>query len=318
MSGFDPDTVPTYSIATKTKTEASAMIQDITAKLYSDIPVDTLYHYTTFSGLLGIVESGNLWASDIRYMNDSAELKHTADLISAEVDRRIADSHPKPGLLHQFRDWIAHRITNGHMLFGASFRSNGNLLSQWRGYSSMGKGVSVGFPAAHILECASQQSFQVGKCIYSHQDQTTLIRQVMDVVEALAEQHGEHAGPTHFPPSQSYHGVFEMIESDLLRIAAILKHPSFQEEEEWRIVSPGVTDYLNSPVKFREGASMLVPYFEFNLTTRSNDNHYLEHIYLGPTPNINLSMNSLNMFLTKHRLSPKHGITYCQIPYRQR
>ena len=62
---------------------------------------------------------------------------------------------------------------------------------------------------------------------------------------------------------------------------------------------------------------MLVPYFEFNLKLCQNDSVALEHIFLGPTPNINLSMNSLTLYLTKKEIRPKAGINYCQIPYRQ-
>lgn len=293
------------------------MIKNITQKLYSDIPNETLYHYTSFKGLLGIVESGILWASDVRYMNDSAEMKHTADLIRSDITRRVASGHNNPKLLNQFLDWVSYRITNGHMLFGASFRSNGNLLSQWRSYSSLGKGVSIGFNPDHILQCAKSQSFQVGKCVYEPADQLVLIKQIVDAIEALAEEHGENADQSKRQPSQSYYDVFEKIESDLLRIAAILKHPSFQEEEEWRIVSPVITDYVTSPVLFREGTSMLVPYFEFSLTTSQNEPIALEHILLGPTPNINLSMNSLTLYLSKNGIRPRQGIRYCQIPYRQ-
>ena len=152
-------------------------IEQLTGELYADIPHGTLYHYTTFTGLLGIVRSRSLWASDVRYMNDSAELRHTADLIGAEVRERIDGGHPHPQLLSQFADWIAHRITSGHMLFGASFRSHGNLLSQWRGYSLPGKGVSLGFCPEYILACAAHQRFMVGKCIYEPGRQHALIRQ---------------------------------------------------------------------------------------------------------------------------------------------
>ncbi|RUQ36682.1 MAG: DUF2971 domain-containing protein [Candidatus Competibacteraceae bacterium] len=293
------------------------MIKTITQKLYSDIPVETLYHYTSFKGLLGIVDSGVLWASDVRYMNDSAEMKHTADLIRTNIVDRIVGGHHNPKLLNQFMDWVSCRITQGHMLFGASFRSNGNLLSQWRSYSSLGKGVSIGFNPEHILQCAKSQSFQVGKCIYAPARQAQLIAQVVDAIELLAEEHGENDDLCQRLPSQSYYDVFEKIESDLLRIAVILKHPSFQEEEEWRIVSPVITDYLTSPVLFREGTSMLVPYFEFDLRFHENDATVLEHLFLGPTPNINLSMNSLTLYLAKRGLRPRREISYCQIPYRQ-
>lgn len=287
------------------------MIQEITSRLYSDIPQERLYHYTTFNGLLGIVDTSSLWASDIRYMNDSAELKHTANLIANEVTNRIGRGHPNPDLLNQFLDWVTHRITNGHMLFATSFRANGNLLSQWRGYSRIGKGVSLGFNPEVILECAEKQSFQIGRCIYDRKEQKGLIRQVVDSVEHIAKTHIE-------PPNDSYQKIFQEIESDLLRIAAILKHPSFKEEEEWRIVSPVITDFLKEPVLFREGVSMLVPYIQFNLTPSSNRPIALEHLFLGPTPNITISMNSLTMFLAKNNIRPRGGISYCQIPYRAR
>jgi hypothetical protein len=294
------------------------MIKEITEKLYADIPRETLYHYTTFTGLLGIVGSRALWASDIRYMNDSAELKHTADLIGKEITRRIAAGHRNPILLNQFLDWVSHRITNGHLLFGASFRSNGNLLSQWRGYSRLGKGVSLGFDPAYILTCAQAQSFRIGRCIYDPGEQRQLIVKVVDAVEALARECCDHEDPTQAGDRQTYHAVFQQIETHLLRIAAVLKHPSYQEEAEWRIVSPAITDYLEAPVLFREGASMLLPYVEFNFSPHNGKPIALEHVFLGPTPNINISMNSLSMFLTKNGVTPGKGIDYCQIPYRQK
>lgn len=296
----------------------SLMIQDITAKLYSDIPRERLYHYTNFTGLLGIVGARALWASDIRYMNDSAELKHTADLIRSEITRRIGSGHPRPDLLNHFLDWVTHRITNGHMLFAASFRSNGNLLSQWRGYSRLGKGVSIGFNPEYILRCASSQSFQIGKCIYDSRQQDRLIRQVIDAVEALAREHDRLKACPTGEGDRCYQDIFQLIESDLLRIAAILKHPSFREEEEWRIISPVVTDFVSAPVLFREGASMLVPFIQFELLGENESPIALEHLFLGPTPNITISMNSLTMFLAKNGIQPSKGISYCQIPYRAR
>jgi hypothetical protein len=36
-------------------------------------PPETLYHYTTQDGLLGIIQSRSLWATNVSYMNDSTE-----------------------------------------------------------------------------------------------------------------------------------------------------------------------------------------------------------------------------------------------------
>jgi hypothetical protein len=292
------------------------MIHDITEKLYADRPQETLYHYTTFTGLMGIIESRVLWASDIRYLNDSAELKHTADLINIEITDRINNGHPNPHLLNQFLNWITHRITNGHMLFASSFRAHGNLLSQWRGYSKPGKGVSIGFSPYYILKCAQAQAFQIGKCVYDPAIQSTLICQILDSIEAQAAAFEQLNTPSRDQSETSYHQIFETMEGDLLRIAAILKHPSFQEEDEWRLVSPAITDFLTSPVLFREGTSMLVPYYEFQLLPDNGKAIAIEHMYLGPTSHMNISMNSLSMYLAKNNVAPKQHISFCQIPYR--
>ncbi|NLX19177.1 MAG: DUF2971 domain-containing protein [Desulfobulbus sp.] len=290
-------------------------IEMLTRELYADTPLSTLYHYTTFTGLLGIVRSRTLWASDIRYMNDSAELRHTADLIAAEVRERIEGGQVNSSLLSQFADWVAHRITNGHMLFGASFRSHGNLLSQWRGYSLPGKGVSLGFCPEYILRCAARQGFIIGKCIYEPTRQKALIGQVVDAVERLGGQEDGHLSAAE--RSALYRDAFAAMETHLLRIAAILKHPSFREEKEWRIVSPVLTHSGNIPIRFREGHDMLVPYIEFDLGGEGGT-PVMDHLYLGPTENMNISMNSLQMFLEQYGIVPKHGIDYCQIPFRQR
>lgn len=291
-------------------------IERLTGALYADTPQGVLYHYTTFTGLLGIVRSRALWASDIRYMNDSAELRHTSDLIQAEVRERIDGGHPNPHLLTQFVDWVSHRITNGHLLFGASFRSQGNLLSQWRGYSSPGKGVSLGFSPEYILRCAEQQRFMVGRCIYEPTRQRQLIRQVVDAVETLAGRL-DVGEITAAERTVRYSETFVEMETDLLRIAAILKHPSFHEEKEWRIVSPVIVNNAEAPILFREGHAMLVPYIEFNIS-QGYSPLAIEHLFLGPTTNSNISMHSLKMFLEKNGIIPKRGIDYCQIPFRQR
>lgn len=286
------------------------MIENITNRLFAEPPRDTLYHYTSLPGMLGIVGSGILRASDIRYMNDSAELKHTLDLLRDHITARImgGTDHPEP--LKKLLDWLSHRVVSGPMLFGGSFRANGNLLSQWRGYSMHGKGVSLGFEPEHIHRCASRQGFQVGRCIYDSSQQESLIQQIVDAVEDMAL---EYRGDEH-----RWAEALEQIEGWLLRIASVLKHPSFEEEQEWRIVSPVIHDTESQAIQFREGASMLVPFYAFELTAGDNAPIRLEHVFLGPTSNIDLSMNSLRLYLGSRGAAPKSGISYCQIPYRQR
>ena len=312
------------------------MIDAITRSLFTTAPRETLYHYTSLSGLLGIIGSRELRSSDIRYMNDSAELRHTLDLLNRQVTRRILSGVDHPELLNAFLDWLGRRIVSGPMLFGASFRANGNLLSQWRGYAVHGKGVSIGFNARYlqdffnvvgtnslnavmeaaakeIVRCADAHGFSVGRCIYDPGAQAALIEEVIDGVMSLADPSDLRRAD-----ANAVQRLFQPLEDDLLRIAAVLKHPAFEEEQEWRIISPMFPDARHGAVRFREGHSMLVPYYAFPLSLDAETGVTLDHVYIGPTSNAELSMHSLRLYLEQQRAAPRDGISYCQIPYRKR
>ncbi len=116
----------------------------LVTRLYADRPTQPLFHYTSLDGMRSIVEQRALWATEIRYLNDAKELAHLGELLRIEAGiylehADISDSSAE--VLRQFRDWLAFRFEDGPLLFVACFTEAGNLLSQWRGYCSHGKGV---------------------------------------------------------------------------------------------------------------------------------------------------------------------------------
>ena len=52
---------------------------------------DELFHYTTVEGLIGIVETGKLWASDYRFSNDASEIHEGIELIKSRTETLLAD-----------------------------------------------------------------------------------------------------------------------------------------------------------------------------------------------------------------------------------
>ncbi|WP_210396224.1 DUF2971 domain-containing protein [Motiliproteus sediminis] len=282
-------------------------MRNLNAQLYANRPDETLFHYTSLQGLSGIVESGAIWASDVRYLNDSAEIRHTTELILEQSHRRIDEGSGNVALLAQFQEWLSRGISRDHLLLGASFRANGNLLSQWRGYSSLGKGVSLGFRPDTLIKAATEQGFRIGRCIYAPEQQRQLIEALLDNLEQLAEDN--HGG--------DYEALFRSAEEDLLHTAALLKHPAFAEEAEWRLVTSIAAEGSHPGLKFREGRSMLVPYVELQLAGPGQPLP-LDQVYLGPTPHAALSMQSLGLYLQRRGIEPPAGILYCKIPYRGR
>lgn len=211
---------------------------------------------------------------------------------------------------------MSHRVTSGHMVFAASFRTNGNLLSQWRGYSQIGKGVSIGFRSEDIITLATSRHFQLGPCIYQRDKQITLINNVIENLLYIAQERASDLDVADFD------SLFNQIEADMLKIAAVLKHPSFVEEDEWRLVSPAITDYLAEPVHFREGTSMMIPFYRFPLVDKQSRKEKnvipVKHVFVGPTPNSTLSLNSIALYLKKYGMELGDTISYCDIPYRSK
>jgi hypothetical protein len=118
----------------------AATIESIAARLYATPPSDILFHYTSIGVLQPILRDRSLWATDIRFFSDAAELKHLMHGLHAAIRTRTPDER-----LTQFSNWLADRLPHGNMIFAVSFSTQGDLLSQWRAYSPAAKGISLGF-----------------------------------------------------------------------------------------------------------------------------------------------------------------------------
>jgi hypothetical protein len=86
----------------------------------------------------------------------------------------------------------------------------------------------------------------------------------------------------------------------LNRYAPILKHKSFAEEKEWRIISRPLP-CTRKGFDFRPGTSMLIPYYRIPLTGGMQA-FQIEEIGVGPTPHSRQSQRSLQSLLVKHDL----------------
>ena len=278
------------------------MIRQLRDELFAVKPRATLYHYTSLPGLMGIIQSRKLRASDVRYMNDSTELTYALNLLRDAIESRKNANEAEQRILSAFSVWLRDQINTGPMLFSASFRESGNLLSQWRGYSTHGKGVSLGFNPAAVQKLADQQVFSLGKCIYEPEQHIDFIERIIDRILKLCLSECDL-------PS-----LFDEIEGDLLAMCALFKHPAFAEEQEWRLVSPTFESVADHPIAFREGKAMLVPHYLFDLEV--NGSIVLDHVFVGPTPNAELSVNALAHYLKHHNAYPQKGINDCEIPYR--
>jgi len=290
----------------------SPTLAALSAELYAEQPDWNLYHYTSLAAMKSIVESGTMWASEIRYLNDSQELRHFENSISGAVRAAEKGTDETSEIVRQFGAWLRERVELGPMIFVVSLSQRGNLLSQWRGYCPHGQGVSLGFGPAGLTMAARAGGFTLGRCIYDMTRHNEIVVRVLNLIVKDARAAGPSA---QFHPTQSYHRFFQEIEGHILRIAALLKHPSFSEEQEWRAVSQPISHYVTNPIRYRTGRTMLVPYIDWPLAEPSGTID-LPHVIVGPTPTPDLSIGSVSKYLSKYLPGDTRTVATCSIPYR--
>jgi hypothetical protein len=304
------------------------MFEKIIDKGFSNRPQNTLFHYTNYAGLIGIAKSQSLWLSDIHHLNDALEIEEFKRHILMQIEARSSakkcieatilgktqESRDWSNLA-AFRGWLIMRF--GHSpfaLFVGSLSEKGNLLSQWRGYSQFGKGISIGFNPSSIWKCSEQSSFLLGRCVYSAEDKSALANNVIDEVIGYCrdKKDGNILDYGDFGPTT----YFDELEPNLLTLSSLIKNDAFNEEHEWRIIVPAASSIETNKINYREGKHSLVPYVEFNLPKSKSGKLSMDNLYLGPTLDEELAYRALNGFAQKNLECEK--ITHTRSPYRER
>lgn len=285
-------------------------------KEYFSQKVDrTLYHYTGVGSLMGMANTRCLWASNVYYMNDSTEIIHACNVLENVLRNRLAFGDPESSeteFLKQFQNWVNFCRTTTYDLFVFSLSEEPSILSQWRSYTPHGKGVSIGFPAELLSSVMQKAELRIAKCIYEKHEQEEILGSLIEKLLITFRQDESTIDITKAHPSQCYHPYLEQFRSDVLQVLAIIKHKAFEEEKEWRLISAYYPMYTIPAIKFREGASMLVPYIEVPL---GESKPYFEKVILGPSPHQNLSMSALSKFLSNQNLCGHTENSV--IPYRE-
>ena len=285
-------------------------------EILSRIPPARLYHYTTQTGLLGIIRNKEIWASHTQYLNDQQEFRHAVmvakqELFNMQIDPEHYDKRP---LIDEMERALKGIETVNVCV--CSFSEVGDVLSQWRAYGGGSAGYSIGLSGAFLRSICEQEKFWLVPCIYDEAQQRALVRQLLEDVLAenldrAQQDDGEHDLSRLLP--DDYVPTAGNLVAYFNRYAPILKHQSFSEEREWRIISRPLACTLER-FDYRPGLSMLIPYYRIPLCNDTTG-FDLQEIILGPTPNPNESMNAVKGLLRKHKMKSTQ-IRHSVAPYR--
>jgi hypothetical protein len=266
-----------------------------------------LYHYTSQSGLLGIIGKREIWATHTQYLNDRREYKHALELVVDEIDELLttADQQSR-SVLQEMRNGLPG-IESMNVCV-CSFSEERDSVSQWRAYGSGTSGFAIGFPGDFLAAAVKKKQWYLARCIYDPPEQRALIR---SLVEEVFEQNVERESAV-----ETEEGCVPLggnLCAYLNRYAPILKDRSFSEEREWRIISRPLM-CSSELFDFREGRSLLIPYYRFPLADKELT-FRVHEVVVGPTPDEQRSKMSVKSFLV-HRGLGDVPVEVSGVPYR--
>lgn len=304
-----------------------------------------LWHYTSIQGFHGIVTSKQMFATDLRFLNDHEEFVHARNIAnqmvaaSSEFDD---DGFPNRKLL---ANAVTLAFESGPLtdmqVFVASFSASEDQLGQWRGYSHGSSGVSLAFDLRSFRPAGSDTLVSFAPCVYEPHKKEELImyalrhfmnevssyqKRVYEAAIALDEasqkskdkekvvQDFLEANPLKKESDKHFRDAVLKMRIDCLRIAALLKHSAFEEENEWRLVLPVMLKPptpMNNPPQFRIGKTTLVPYIAHPFSAKVP--FPLIDIILGPGSNDN-SVFAAQRFLQLKSLNLTPRLS--KVPYR--
>lgn len=284
-------------------------------------PPEFLYHYTGQDGLLGIIATSSLWATNILYLNDTTEFRLSLDLIEHRLSKEVGERshHLRPArnrtdLMTMLKEILAEesrltptRARRAYILwnyitligslniYATCFCECGDLLSQWRGYASSGYGYALGFKTLTLQNLQDDPVFLLGRCIYDRRLQETIVEEAIEYVldEKRCEEH--------------------LVINDFMSIVeygAFFKHSSFLNEQEWRLVCASIPK--DNKKRFRQGKSMIIPHTLLNIGVGAKSS--LNHIRVGPCPHMALSRLSVQDLLSHAHI--KASVKRSAVPFR--
>jgi hypothetical protein len=236
-------------------------------------------------GLIGIIDTGELWASNASFLNDRRELIHGLEASVDAVQKLASKAYQswKP-VLDEAVSALSHgKIPDTYVL---CFCSHKDALSQWRGYGGGEQSVGLIFDRVELSKRLRRDKARLMKVIYGSittaDKMTTELKRELDDFDTMEAIIGGAA------TERQKDAV-----SILSRLIPQFKHIGFADEREWRYVVQRSGDQTD--VCFRRKGNVVVPYIK--LAKSGRDKLPLLEVIVGPGRDPELTTKSLKLYL---------------------
>lgn len=218
------------------------MLSDIDIKVRNDRAYKfvkehgtTLWHYTDFNALDGILRNYELWFGSILNVNDKKEVIGFIDNLKKTVIDAL-DSNYENKVDVEFQKIFNH-LSNEYLYIFCTSKAR-NDAAQWERYADQGEGVAIVFNTEKLYKLLFYNGFIMNEEYYT-----------LD-----AKQHKFHEILVNFFQTEKIDNSsdFDGLISNLIMCAMTRKHESFSSEQEIRI-APYFVKENDSHITYKTG-----------------------------------------------------------------
>jgi hypothetical protein len=284
---------------------------------------EKLYHYTTWDGLLGILQTQSLWATHYKFLNDYSEIVLFRDKLISLILPYVREAYEKlikksPQIEQSIKQegglgQVVQHDTE--VVVDAQYRATGDeiyivsfcgehkdphvningLLSQWRGYGT-GGGFALVFNTKKledILEIEAKSSaysaMHLSDLIYSN-DEKKLKEELSENLSVIADAVKLFFDHENLGRKEDFKTV-EKAYHPFISCISRYKHYGFREENEVRVVAlPTVLDQGYLELAEKEG---VIPQPEKERKFRNKNSQQIPYIELFNSIDIDLPIQQI-------------------------
>ncbi|MGP5921674.1 hypothetical protein [Brachybacterium alimentarium] len=269
-----------------------------------------VWHYTTSSGLLGMIQHRELWATHSQFMNDRVEGSVMHSAIAAFLSNTTTLTSPQMNMVEMQYSFLTTnkypnytRVPQGNMFLVCGSRDN-DALTLWRNYAREAVSFAVGLDPNVPLGVITSNQSSPGNW---HDVTSWHDVDYASALDSIPRHHRERlisAARSEDPGDQIVN-----VSLELQRILSGVKHNAFVDERETRVAffNDNTRDW-----KFRAGRFGLTPYLRIGTSEQwgrsSNGEENL------PIRAIRVSANATDGdIMAVHALLEGHGFTFGEI-----
>lgn len=258
-----------------------------------------LYYYTTAETMRYIITNGNIYATNVRYMNDSEEysngLREVRTLLNNADKYEFQDL--KKGASDIFADNLYPKmLEEASDIYSISFSKAADLLSQWNMYAKeSGVQLKMDFNSGKEYEYYSQPKSDKKDAETSGRKKKKLQTKPVHYLTKIGMPPGDYEREGKKVLNLFLRENGEDLEGEMVGtwkvLAPFIKNYGFRQEKEVRAIFLANENEL--PIQYRNDRGVLKPYLEIEMVK----GWPVSNIMVGPGRNQNQVFQSICHFL---------------------